>query len=135
MSPEVTFGLAFSLTLCALLGVVFTGLRWRKQRRRALHLGLVVVAVALLVWTIVEAYALGDHYDLESAGLVFHVHMFLARAATVSLLIPVMGGAMVLKTGRYHVAHRFAAFVAVALAALAAITGVWMLAWATPLAG
>ena len=135
MSPEVRFGLAFLATLLTLLGALVTGLRWRIRRRRAWHLGLVGLTLALLGWTVFEAYALGDHYDLESAGLVFHVHMFLARAATASLLIPVMGGALVLWKGRFHAAHRIAAFVAVTLVTLAAITGVWMLAWATPLPG
>lgn len=135
MSPEIKFGLAFLATLLALLGVLFTGLRWRTQRRRGLHIGLVGLTLALLGWTIYEAYALGDHFDLESAGRVFHVHMFLARAATVALLIPATSGLVVLKTGRYHSAHRIGAFVAVALVTLAAITGVWMLSAATPLPG
>lgn len=127
MTPLVSFVVSFLVTLAGLIGVLITGLRWRKKRRRALHLGFVGLSLALLAWTIHEALLLGAHYDLEAAGWIFHVHMLLARAATVSLLIPAMGGIVVLRTGRHHTAHRIAAFTAVALVTLAALTGFWMI--------
>ena len=127
MTPLLSFVLSFLATLAGLIGVLATGLGWRKKRRRALHLGCVALSLALLGWTIHEALLLGEHYDLEAAGWIFHVHMLLARVATVSLLIPAMGGIVVLRTGRHHIAHRIAAFTAVALVTLAAITGFWMI--------
>ena len=120
------FVLAFGLTLVALLGVLWTGLRWRVQRRRCLHLGLVGLTVALLVATIVLALELGEAYDLESTGWIYPVHMALARTATASLLLPVVTGVAVLRTGRVHRAHRIGALVAFVLIALAAATGFWM---------
>jgi len=128
MTPLVTFVLSFLATLAALIGVLLTSLGWRKRRRRAQHLSLVALSLALLAWTIHEALLLGAHYDLEAAGWIFHVHMLLARVATVSLLIPALGGLVILRTGRHHKAHRIAAYTAVALVALAAATGFWMIA-------
>jgi hypothetical protein len=128
------FVLAFGLTLVALVGVLWTGLRWRVQRRRGLHLSLVVVTVGLLVFTIVLALELGHAYDLESAGLIYPVHMALARTATFSLLLPVATGIQVLRTGQVGRAHRAGAFSAFTLVALAAITGFWMVYLAEPLA-
>lgn len=127
MTPLAAFVVSFLATLAGLVGVLVTGLGWRKKRRRAAHLGFVGLSLALLAWTIHEALLLGSHYDLEAAGWIFHVHMLLARTATVALLIPALGGLVVLRTGRHHAAHRSAAFVAVALVTLAAITGFWMI--------
>lgn len=128
MTPLLAFVLAFLATLAALVGVLITGLRWRIRRRRRLHLSLVALSLFLLAWTIHEAYALGHLYDLAAAGWIFHVHMLLARVATVSLLIPTIGGFVILRTGRHHAAHRAAAVTAVTLVTLAALTGFWMVA-------
>lgn len=127
------FVLAFSLTLVALLGVLWTGWNWRKQRRRALHLGLVGVTVALLVLTIVLALELGHSYDLEAAGRIYPIHMALARTATAALLLPVITGIAVLRTGRVHRSHRIAALIAFTLITLAATTGFWMVYLAPPI--
>lgn len=132
MSSLSTFVLAFGLTLFSLIGVMATGLMWRKKRRRSLHLSLVGVTLGLLVWTIVAAYDLGEHYILEDAGWVFYVHMTLARLGTLSLILPAFTGLMVMRSGRHHRIHRVGAFLTFGLIAAAAITGFWMIALATP---
>ena len=132
MDPMIEFVIAFLCTVLALVGVLWTGLRWRIKRRRALHLGLVGVSVCLLVWTIIAALDLGTGYDLDSAGRIYPVHMFLARLATLGLLLPVVTGLVTLRTGKQHRYHRQGALAAFSLIVLAAITGIWMILAATP---
>lgn len=133
MTPQVTFFLAFGLTLAALLVTMVTGLRWRVQRRRGLHIGSVVVALGLFGWTVKAAYDLGHLYDLPAAGWIHPVHMFLARLGTAFLLLPAISGVVVLRTGKHHGRHRVLAFVAFGTVVLAAVTGAWMLMEAPPL--
>lgn len=127
MTPLTTFVLAFGLTLGCLVVTLVSGLRWRIKRRRGLHLGSVVCALGCFAWTIAAAYRLGDLYDLEAAGWIFPVHMFIARAGTAALLLPAVSGLVVLKTGRHHALHRKLAFLAFGTVVLAALTGFWML--------
>ena len=135
MTPLTTFVLAFGLTLGSLIVTLVSGLRWRVKRRRGLHLGSVAVAVGFLAWTVAAAYRLGDLYDLEAAGWIFPVHMFLARAGTGALLLPAVSGLVVLKTGKRHGLHRKLAFLAFGTVVLAAVTGFWMLYRAPLIAG
>ena len=133
MNPMIEFALAFLLTLAALVGVLWTGLQWQVKRRRGLHLGLVTLTVALLVWTIAAALRLGVGYDLESAGPIYPVHMLLAKLATLALLVPVLTGISTLRSGKRHRFHRMAAFSAFGMIVLSAGTGIWMIAAATPI--
>ena len=126
------FVLAFLFTVLALVGVLWTGFRWQVKRRRTLHLTLVGITVGLLVWTIFAALGLGEGYDLESAGTIYPVHMFLAQAATLSLILPVVTGILTLRTAKRHRHHRLGALTAFTLILLAAITGIWMILVATP---
>lgn len=128
----IEFVLAFLCTVSALVGVLWTGLSWRIKRRRRLHLSLVGLSVCLLVWTIIAALELGTGYDLHSAGRIYPVHMFLARLATLGLVLPVVTGLITLRTGKLHRYHRQCAFAAFSLIVLAAITGIWMILAATP---
>ena len=127
MSPLLTFVLAFGLTLAALVVTLVTGLRWRVKRRRALHIGSVVVALGCFVWTVAVAYRLGKLYDLPAAGWIYPVHMFLARSATLCLLLPTISGIAILMGSGGHARHRKLAFFTFAMVVLAAVTGVWML--------
>ena len=120
------FVAAFGLTLVALLGVMWSGWTWRQKPKRRLHLFLVGITVAFLVVTIALALELGESYDLDAAGWITPIHMSLARAATASLLLPVVTGVQVLRTGRVGRAHRAAALTSFTLIALAAATGFWM---------
>lgn len=127
MTLLTTFVLAFGLTLASLVVTMITGLRWRIKRRRKLHMGSVVMALGFFAWTIATAYKLGALYDLDGAGWIYPVHMVLARTGTAFLLLPVISGVCVLKTGKHHARHRMLAFVAFGTVTLAAITGFLML--------
>ncbi|MFT6362535.1 MAG: hypothetical protein ACJAZ8_000941 [Planctomycetota bacterium] len=128
------FSLAFLCTVLALVGVLWTGFRWRVKRRRALHLSLVGLSIAFLVWTIIAAFRLGEGYDLHSAGTIYFVHMFLARLATACLMLPIITGIITLRTGKLHRYHRQCAIAAFTIIVLAAITGIWMISASTPYA-
>mgnify|MGYP003662163601 CR=1 FL=1 len=132
MDPMIEFVLAFLCTVFALAGVLWTGFRWRIKRRRGLHLSLVGVSVCLLIWTIIAALDLGTGYDLDSAGRIYPVHMFLARLATAGLVLPVVTGTITLRTGKLHRYHRIGAVTAFGLVVMAATTGIWMILAAAP---
>ncbi len=120
------FVLAFALTLVALLAVMWSGWTWRKRQKRRLHLFLVGITLAFLVTTIALALELGEHYDLVAAGWITPLHMSIARVATVSLLLPLVTGIQVIRTGQVGRAHRASALTCFTLIALAAATGFWM---------
>lgn len=127
MTPLTTFALAFVLTLAALVVTLVTGLRWRVKRRRAVHIGSVAVALGCFGWTIAAAYRVGTLYDLPAAGWIYPVHMFLARVATLCLLLPTISGIAILLGDGGHARHRKLAFFAFGMVVLAAVTGAWML--------
>lgn len=128
MSPTAQFFALFALTLALLLATVATGLR---AKRRA-HLVLVALTVGALGATIWQAYRLGTHYDLDSAGAITPVHMFLARAATFSFLPTALLGLVVLRKPALRRWHGRLAWTSVVLAVCAAVTGVCMLLAADP---
>jgi hypothetical protein len=128
MSPTALFFALFALTLALLLATVATGLR---AKRRA-HLAFVALTVLALGATIWQAYRLGAHYDLASAGAITPVHMFLARAATLSFLPTAVLGIAVLRKPALRRWHGRLAWTSVALSVCAAITGVCMLLAADP---
>jgi hypothetical protein len=127
LTPIASFALAFGVTLIALGVVVWSGLR----ARRGVHVPAVGFALAALGATIFCAYRLGHTLDLESAGIITPIHLTLARAATIALLVPVVLGIRTLFVPATRAWHARAAWFALALVVAAAITGVIMLSRAT----
>ena len=117
------------ITLALLTGVVVTG--FRAQRR--IHLPLVALAVVCLGITIYYAEQLGHSYDLEAAGLIYPVHITIAKIATVSYLLPIVTGVATLRDPRRRPLHRKVAFLVLFLTVLTAGTGTAMVLLATPL--
>lgn len=124
MSVEQGFLTFLVLTLACLGLVVVTGLK----AIRRLHLTAVIAAVACLGITIFFAEKMGDHYDLDSAGLITPVHLFIAKACTLAYLGPVVTGILTWRdAGRYRRLHRTLAFTVLGLTVATAVTGTWML--------
>ena len=118
----------FALTLVLLVAVVATGLL--AQRRR--HVPLVVLAAVSLGVTIYYAEQLGELYDLEAAGVITPIHLFIAKVATAAYLLPLISGPMTIKDPTRLPLHRMAAFLVVVLTVLAACTGLTMVLLAEP---
>jgi hypothetical protein len=129
MTPVVGFPLFLILTVGLLGLVVATGLKGRVRQ----HLPLVAGAVVSLGVTIFFAEQLGELYDLEAAGRIYPVHVFLAKVATASYLLPIATGAMTLRDRRHRGLHFRFAMLVLALTVLTAVTGTWMLLAAEPL--
>ncbi|MBK7974612.1 MAG: hypothetical protein IPK07_15470 [Deltaproteobacteria bacterium] len=128
MSLFVTFWVALGATV-ALLGVdLYTGL----TGKRAAHVASVLLTVVGLVTAIVLAVKLGS--DVTFHPGIQLVHRTLARSVVVLLLpIAASGGLILLRdSARARPFHRRAAFVLVAVAVAALITGVWMYGTAAP---
>jgi hypothetical protein len=125
MHPVASFLGSFGVTLVLLGLVVASGRRGRVRP----HLTFVASAVLSLGVTIFFAERLGDHYDLESAGAITPVHLFLAKVATLSYLAPVVTGWRTLRDRRHKRVHLWVAMTVLALTVLTAATGtamVWM---------
>ena len=118
-----------AITLVFLGGVVLTGFR----AKRRVHLTLVVFAVASLGITIYFAERLGDLYDLESAGLIYPVHLFFAKVTTVAYLLPVVSGIATIRNPVRKNLHRRIAFGVLALTVVTAVTGTIMILLSDPL--
>ena len=128
-APELAFGAAFLVTL-ALLGVV----AWSGMRaKRRVHVPAVVAAYASLAVTIWYAYALGRTIDLPSAGTITPVHLFLARTATLALVVASLLGLRTVVFPKGRGTHQRAAWIALSIVVLAAITGIVMVALAEPI--
>lgn len=128
MSPPAAFAIAFLVT-GALLGVV----AWSGMRaRRRVHVPAVVLAYASLFVTIWLAYALGHTIDLASAGAITPVHLFLARAATLALVVASAMGLRTVFAPKARGTHKRLAWIALSIVALAAITGIVMVSLADP---
>jgi len=123
MTAEVGFLAFLALTLALLAAVVRTGLR----ARRRWHLSFVALTVAALGATIFFAEKMGEHYDLDSAGWITPVHLWLAKTTTLGYLAPVVTGALTLRNPAWRPRHRVCAFGVLALTVLTAVTGTWML--------
>lgn len=113
----------FLLTVVLLLSVAWTGL----HAQRARHLRLVVLTVLSLGVTIVFAERLGKSYDLQAAGQIYPVHLFLAKTATLSYLLPATTGVLTLRNARWRKLHGRIAWVVILLTVAAAVTGTWMI--------
>jgi len=129
MSLAAQFISLLVLTLVLLSGAVASGL----GRRRRTHFALVASVFVSLGLTIWAAERLGTIYDFASAGLMKPIHLALAKAASLSYLLPLITGIRLLRGAGSRGAHRLSAFFAILLTVIAAVTGVWMILLATPL--
>ena len=123
MTAERGFVAFLALTLLLLAAVVWTGLR----ARRRLHLSFVASTLAALGVTIYLAVKMGEHYDLESAGLITPVHLWLAKLTTLAYLAPLATGALTIRDTTWRTRHRLCAFVVLTMTVATAVTGTWML--------
>lgn len=128
MSPAAGFLVFLSVTLVLLASAVWTGFA---HRRRA-HLALVVSAVAALGITIYFAERLGGLYDLESAGAITPIHLFLAKLTTLAYLLPIASGIRLWFRPGGRGLHRTLAFLVLGMTALTAATGTAMVLLAEP---
>lgn len=130
MKSDATLFVIFLLVTVAVLAVVVvTGLR----ARRRVHLCAVVCLVASLGTAIFFAERLGEHYDLESAGVITPVHLTLAKITTLGYLLPIATGLRTLRKPATRKLHGRVAFTIVALTLVTTVTGVAMIALAEPL--
>ena len=129
MSPFAAFTSSFLITLVALLGVVATGLR----AKRKAHLTLVALTVISLGVTIYFAERLGDTLDLDAAGAITPIHLFLAKLTVALYLAPVATGIATIRNPRRRRLQCIVAFLTVGLTVVTAATGTWMALAAPPL--
>jgi hypothetical protein len=128
LSPVAVFAAWFAATLAALVVVAWSGMR----ARRRVHIPAVVVTYVLLGTTIYCAYALGRVLDLRAAGPITPIHLSLARAATLALVVASAFGVRTLFVPAARRWHRRIVWFALTLVVLAAGTGVAMVALAPP---
>ena len=119
MSPTLGFLLFLAITLALLGGVVFTGLKARRKQ----HIPLALSAVVSLGITIYFAEQLGTLYDLEAAGRIYPIHIFIAKTTTLAYLMPLILGPMTIKDRKWLPLHRKMAFLVLGLTVLTAATG------------
>lgn len=131
MNPDVGFPVMLAVTVLLLGGVVATGMRGRLR----VHLALVATAVLSLVVTIWFAEQLGDHYDLDSAGVITPIHLTFAKIATLSYVLPLVTGLRTLKDRRKKPLHFKSAMLVLALTLVTFVTGLWMILAADRLDG
>ena len=127
MSLAAQFISLLLLTLLLLGGAVATGRRHERRKHFAI-VACVFVSLGLTIWA---AERLGAVYDLASAGMMKPIHLTLAKAASLSYLLPVITGIRLLRGSGGRGAHRFAAGLAIFLTVIAAVTGTWMILLAT----
>jgi len=123
LSAFTGFPLFLFLTLGFLAGAVSTGLR----AKRRVHLVCVGCALTCLGITIHYALGVGKHYDLTAAGWITPVHMWMAKVATASYLLPIVSGVRTIYHPPTRKLHRKIAFLVLSLTVATAITGTWML--------
>lgn len=119
------------LTVVLLALVVVSGLKAKRRR----HLTLVFFTVVSLAVTIYWAEQLGEEYDLESAGLITPVHLWMAKLTVAAYLLPVVTGLATLRDQRRRKLHGKVAFAVLALTLATFVTGLWMILASQPLAG
>jgi len=123
VSQTIGFFLFLALTLAFLAGAVSSGLR----AKRRVHLLCVAGAVACLAVSINRALAVGELYDLDAAGWITPVHLWMAKVATASYVLPVVSGVRTIYHPPTRKLHRKIAFLVLSLTVLTTITGTWML--------
>lgn len=129
MTAATGFVLFLVITLVLLGAVVVTG----KKTMRRRHLTLVVLAYIGLGLAIYYAELLGEEYDLDSAGLIYPVHLVFAKATVLAYLLPVITGVMTIKSKCKRTTHGRVAVAVILLTVVTAVTGLWMVLAATPL--
>ncbi len=129
MTVPAAFVFFLVLTVVLLGGVVATGLR----ARRRIHIPLVALTVLSLATTIWFAEKLGDLYDLDAAGRIKDVHLFLAKVTTAAYLFPITTGILTIRRPRFRRLHRRIAFTVLALTVITLVTGSWMVLAAEPI--
>jgi hypothetical protein len=129
MTAATGFVLFLVITLVLLGAVVVTG----KKTMRRRHLTLVVLAYIGLGLAIYYAELLGEEYDLDSAGLIYPVHLAFAKTTVYAYLLPVITGIMTIKAKCTRTTHGRVAVAVILLTVVTAVTGLWMVLAATPL--
>ena len=119
MTAATGFVLFLVITLVLLGAVVMTG---RKSLRRK-HLTLVVLAYVGLGLAIYYAELLGEEYDLDSAGLIYPVHLAFAKTTVYAYLLPVITGVMTIKAKCKRTTHGRVAVAVILLTVVTAVTG------------
>ena len=129
MSPTAGFLVFLAVTLAFLGCVVVTG---RKGRRKP-HVILVACAIGSLATAIYFAEQLGELYDLESAGAITPIHLFLARLTVGAYLLPIVTGMLTWYRPRWKRRHGVVAFVVLGLTVVTAVTGAAMVLLSDPI--
>lgn len=129
MTPVAGFLTFLAVTLAFLGAAVVSGYR----ARRMVHLPCVVLAVVSLIVTIYYAEKLGESYDLESAGFITPLHLFLAKTTTVAYLAPVVTGALTLRRAQNRKLHGRVAWFVLFMTVITAATGTAMVFMSDPL--
>lgn len=129
MTAATGFVLFLVITLVLLGAVVVTG----KKTMRRRHLTLVALAYIGLGLAIYYAELLGEEYDLDSAGLIYPVHLAFAKTTVYAYLLPVITGIMTIKAKCTRTTHGRVAVAVILLTVVTAVTGLWMVLAATPL--
>ena len=118
------------LTVGLIALVVVTGLKAKRKR----HLTLVLFTVVSLAVTIYWAEQLGEEYDLESAGAITPVHLWMAKFTVAAYLLPVVTGLATIKNPKRRKLHGKVAFFVLAMTLATFATGLWMILASQPLA-
>ena len=129
MTAATGFVLFLVITLVLLGAVVVSG----KKTMRRRHLTLVVFAYIGLGLAIYYAELLGEEFDLDSAGLIYPVHLAFAKTTVYAYLLPVITGVMTIKAKCKRTTHGRVAVGVILLTVITAVTGLWMILAATPL--
>lgn len=129
MSVTIAFVAGLLTTLVFLGGAFATGFRALRKR----HIACVASAVASLGVTIYFALRVGELYDLQSAGRITPIHLWLARVTTFAYLLPIATGVRTIYVPSTRRLHRVLAFTVLAMTIVTAVTGTLMLYLATPL--
>jgi hypothetical protein len=128
MTAATGFVLFLVITLVLLGAVVVTG----KKSLRRRHLTLVALAYIGLGLAIYYAELLGKEYDLDSAGLIYPVHLAFAKTTVYAYLLPVITGIMTIKAKCTRTTHGRVAVAVILLTVVTAVTGLWLVLAATP---
>ena len=129
MSAPVGF-ITFLLVTLAFLGLTL----WSgKRANRRVHLPAVLATLVSLGITIYFAEKLGDLYDLESAGAITPIHLFLAKLTVLVYLLPIGTGLATIRGKNVRRLHGRFAWTAVALTVLTAATGTAMIILSDPI--